>query len=43
MNPKIFLSYDIALIGRTKFDLVFVSLYNSGAKHDSVVATKVGV
>ena len=43
MSLRIFLSCDIALIGRTEFDLVFVALYNRSAKHDSDVATEVGV
>ena len=43
MNLRICLNYDVALAGRTEFDLVFVALYNRSAKHDSGVATEVGV
>jgi GNAT superfamily N-acetyltransferase len=43
LNLRISLRCDIALIGRTELGVVFVALYNRSAKHNSGVATEVGV
>jgi len=40
LSLRIFLSCDVALIGRTEFDLIFVALHSGGAKPDSGVATE---